>query len=106
MKIRLKKDTVFTQSKGCYCIHIGTWAFMFGNKQGWKIELCTPLYLFRFSRGSKKKEIKPCPFCNSGNVKLYRNFDYVFCNNCGAKGTYFDGHPEDAINAWNNLNSV
>jgi len=51
----------------------------------------------------KKNKIEGCPFCNSGDVELHRNFDYVFCKNCGARGSYFDGHPEDAINAWNRV---
>jgi transcription elongation factor Elf1 len=48
------------------------------------------------------KDIAPCPFCNSDDVELHRNFDYVYCKNCGARGSFFDGHPQDAINAWNN----
>ncbi len=51
----------------------------------------------------RKNEIKPCPFCNCVNVKLHRNFNYVYCTNCGARGSYFDGHPKDAINAWNRV---
>ena len=48
-------------------------------------------------------KIKACPFCNCGNVKLHKNFDYVYCENCGARGSYFDGHPKDAIDAWNRV---
>lgn len=48
-------------------------------------------------------KIKPCYICNSNNVKLHKNFDYVYCEDCGAKGGYFDGHPIDAINVWNGL---
>ena len=48
-------------------------------------------------------KIKDCPFCNCGDVELHRNFDYVFCKNCGARGSFFDGHPQDAINAWNRV---
>lgn len=48
-------------------------------------------------------EIKPCPFCASNRVKLHQNFDYVYCENCGARGSYFDGHPDDAISAWNRV---
>lgn len=51
------------------------------------------------------KKIKPCPFCHSVNVELHRNFDYVHCKDCGATSSYFDGHPEDAINTWNHLQS-
>lgn len=48
-------------------------------------------------------KINSCPFCGSNRVKLHRNFDYVYCQDCGAKGSYFDGHPEDAINVWNKI---
>ena len=50
-----------------------------------------------------KEKLNPCPFCKSTRVKLNRNFDYVYCEFCGAKGSYFDGHPEDAIAVWNNI---
>lgn len=51
----------------------------------------------------KLPKIEFCPFCNCANIKLHRNFDYVYCKNCGARGSYFDGHPKDAINAWNRV---
>ncbi len=51
--MRIAKNTSYTQAKGCYCIHIGSWAFMFGNEQGWRLELFTPLHLFRFTQGAR-----------------------------------------------------
>lgn len=48
--MKLKRNTIYIQAKNCYCIHIGNWAFLFGNKQGWRLELFTPLHLFRFSK--------------------------------------------------------
>ena len=53
--MKVIKGIEFTQAKGCYCIHIGTWAFMFGSKQGWRLELFTPLHFFRFSKSYKEK---------------------------------------------------
>ena len=54
-------------------------------------------------------ELKPCPFCKSTNVKLItsvkdgkRQFDRVRCQLCGATGPWFDGHPNDAVEGWNN----
>jgi len=50
------------------------------------------------------KEIEPCPFC--GSIATYLNedgFDYVYCNSCGARGEYYDGHPKDAVDSWKNL---
>jgi len=52
---------------------------------------------------NKLPKIKGCPFCNCINTKLHRNFDYVYCKNCGARGSYFDGHPYDAILIWNSV---
>jgi len=51
----------------------------------------------------KKYKLNNCPFCKSSNVKLHRNFDYVYCEERGARGSYFDGHPEDAVNVWNKV---
>ncbi len=48
-------------------------------------------------------KIEGCPFCGSEDAKLHRDFDYVVCQTCGARGSYFDGHPTDAINAWNRV---
>jgi transcription elongation factor Elf1 len=50
-----------------------------------------------------EKHLMPCPICKSKKVKLHRNFDYVYCDICGHRGQYFDGHPIDAINSWNKI---
>lgn len=51
----------------------------------------------------KKYKLDNCPFCGSRNIKLHRNFDYVYCEDCGARGSHFDGHLEDAVNVWNHI---
>ena len=51
----------------------------------------------------KLPKIECCPFCLSLSVKLHRNFDYVECGGCGARGHFFDGHPYDAITTWNKV---
>lgn len=45
--------------------------------------------------------VKECPFCNSTNILIKRNFDYVRCNDCGARGPVMDGHVQDSIDGWN-----
>ncbi len=105
--VRLEKGIEYTQAKGCYCVHIGTWAFMFGDKQGWRIELFTPLHLFRFSPSISKKmklrirignlirEIgnKICGaywVCSScGNIEYFER--EVMCWNCGKGKMIYQG---------------
>jgi hypothetical protein len=45
-------------------------------------------------------ELKPCPFCG-GKAELRRMFDQVRCTECYGRGCEYDGHPDDAIAAWN-----
>jgi hypothetical protein len=62
-----------------------------------------------YSYGGKEKRInlKPCPnpdCCSNGlQLSLHRNFDYISCSSCGMSGPVFDGHPDDAIEGWNDL---
>lgn len=53
-----------------------------------------------------KFKLEPCPFCESNRVTLHRNFDFVTCDSCGACGSFFDGHPEDAVNSWNTVSKA
>jgi hypothetical protein len=55
----------------------------------------------------KRAYLKSCPnpdCCSDGlQLELCRNFDYVSCRSCGVHGPMFDGHPDDAIDGWNDL---
>jgi len=55
----------------------------------------------------KKANLKPCPnpdcYSDGLHLELCRNFDYVSCRSCGMHGPMFDGHPDDAIEGWNDL---
>ena len=54
----------------------------------------------------KPVQVRYCPnvLCHdSGNLKVHRNFEYIYCKGCGMRGPYFDGHLNDAVNAWNLL---
>lgn len=47
-------------------------------------------------------ELLPCPFCESGSVRLInasRRCGYVHCDDCGAQGPY--AVSDDAIPMWN-----
>jgi len=61
----------------------------------------------RVNRRKKMKDfshrLANCPNCESFNLEIHKNFDYVFCKHCGVGGPQFDGHPEDAIAGWNSL---
>ena len=50
------------------------------------------------------EELKPCPFCGSGSLKIrYKITDrafYIECQNCGGCGS-IDGDLKEAIKAWN-----
>lgn len=52
-------------------------------------------------------ELKPCPFCNGKNIKVYPvpNFEKatfrVKCNDCGCSYLELFDKEEDAIRAWN-----
>lgn len=48
-----------------------------------------------------KVELALCPKCGCDVVELHKKFEFVICRGCGHRGPYFDGHPIDAINAWN-----
>lgn len=48
-------------------------------------------------------EVFDCPFCESLSIGIHRNFDFVYCKTCGARGSAFDGHIEDAIESWNGV---
>ena len=54
-------------------------------------------------------ELKPCPFCGSGDIGLWEshsrfttwnNVHFVQCNACGATSDAFPS-IEEAIKAWN-----
>lgn len=52
---------------------------------------------------------KDCPFCDSSNVILKGGrgeFDQVICQDCGASGPQYDGHPEDALMGWNSISKT
>ena len=57
-----------------------------------------------------QETLQPCPnpgCCSDGfQLKTHENFDYVECTSCGTRGPIFDGHPEDAINGWNDLSQT
>ncbi len=54
--------------------------------------------------------LKPCPFCNSDNLRVSKNFKndgkltmincFVCCEDCGANGPTIV-YVEDPIKAWN-----
>jgi len=56
------------------------------------------------------EELKPCPFCGSGDVSVYRTLysggygghDSVKCYNCGVFGPISHVGKDDAIKTWNN----
>ena len=52
--IEVRRDVVVTQAYGCrFCLHVGGTAFFFGfvrGGRGPRLEICTPLHWFRWSR--------------------------------------------------------
>jgi hypothetical protein len=54
--IAVHRNTAATQAAHCrLCIHVGSWAWYFGNKPngfGARLELATPLHWFRYSKGT------------------------------------------------------
>ena len=36
-------------------------------------------------------------------VKLHTGFDFVFCEDCGARGPVTDGHLQESIDGWNKV---
>lgn len=54
----------------------------------------------------KLNDLLCCPACNGNNVQLVNGngkFDRVSCRFCGVTGPWFDGHPIDAVNGWNDM---
>ena len=47
--------------------------------------------------------LQRCPNCQSRNLAVNKGFSYVWCCSCGMTGPCFDGHPYDAVTAWNDL---
>lgn len=45
-------------------------------------------------------ELRPCPFCGSGNVSISTTIMRCHCNGCGAHGPVGD-HKDKAIKLWN-----
>ncbi len=53
--MKFQKGVMSTQAKGCwFCLHVGSWAFYIGSGNvGHRLELFTPVRIYRFSRGGK-----------------------------------------------------
>lgn len=55
--IQIRHNVEYTQAYGCrFCLHIGATAIYFGSGvkgAGPRLEICTPLHWFRWSRGFK-----------------------------------------------------
>lgn len=52
----------------------------------------------------RSNDLLCCPYCESNQVKIKGgkgHFDRVQCLGCGVTGSWFDGHPSDAISGWN-----
>lgn len=54
--IRISTAVEYTQAGGCqFCLHVGTVALYFGRRSGGqrgpRLELFTPLHVFRWSKG-------------------------------------------------------
>lgn len=92
------------------CTIIGTYQYEILYEQA----ISKPLFYQKIkpitilSHGKETKfDLLPCPnpdCCSNGlNLELHRNFDYVMCISCGVHGPVFDGHPDDAIDGWNDL---
>lgn len=56
----LKANVEYTQAYGCWlCLHVLEWALFIGSGvrgRGPRIEVCTPRYWFRFSRGYRDEK--------------------------------------------------
>lgn len=52
------RDTAFTQGHGCrFCLHVGSIAILIGSVtdgRGPRLEICTPMRWFRWSKGYRK----------------------------------------------------
>lgn len=45
-------------------------------------------------------KLNPCPFCGGKARFLFEDSTWVYCEECGCEGGYYDTQ-EDAIEAWN-----
>lgn len=50
---------------------------------------------------SNMKELKPCPFCGSENIRIMGNSNFwCMCDQCGVETQTYDTE-EELIEAWN-----
>lgn len=51
-------------------------------------------------------QAQACPFCGSLWLELHRDFDFVWCKECGGRGPHKDQHPLDAVQDWNHRKAI
>ena len=51
---------------------------------------------------SRRVAVSPCPFCGTTVLTTVSNKDirFFYCPGCGAKITFMDADPEEALQLW------